>query len=255
MWRGWRSAVSLLRLEGDKTFVDPLGSEVEMDKAALAVYLDELSFLSRMMHLQAGRPKQAAADWGPAFTSAATSIRRMMAGDRTADTPEYRATLNEALSHQDSVLLAMDGFLAAWARASLMLWPAPIRDAEHKKAAHRRGRLLRAVLHIAKGGHPLEDRELRDAWMHYGERLDDALKDIGPSAVGVEFTSPLLPQPGFVMRAFDLPSLTVTFAGKQRTDLARLFDAAEDLGRRAGGAKYEYYALGGAGLPLPSVSG
>jgi hypothetical protein len=225
-----------------------------MDKPVVAVYLDELMFLSRLMTLQADRLRQAANDWGPVFASAAASIRKMMAGDRTADTPEYRATLMEALSHQDTILLALDGFLAAWARASLMLWPAPLGTEEHKAAARIRGRLLQEMLRIKDSdAYRLKDRALRNNWMHYDEKLDDVLRQRGASIVPTEFLSPLLPHPGFVMRAFDLPSLTVTFAGDHGTKLDELFDVAEDLGRRAGGAKYEYLALGGSGVPLPAV--
>lgn len=212
------------------------------NKASARIYLDELLFLGRIMALQSDRLRKAAIDWGPVFTTAAVAIRRMMAGDRSADTPEYRNALEQVMAHQDEVLMALDGFLAAWSRASLILWPAPRGPAALRARAEARGAYLCEMMRIDES-HVLHDRELRDHWVHYDERLDAALEEYGANVQSLDFTTRLLPQGGFVMWQFDLSALELTFRGEHRYQLVTLFDAVEDLRSRAGGAIYEHYAL------------
>jgi hypothetical protein len=71
------------------------------------------------------------------------------------------------VSASTRLLGSIEGFLGAWARASLILYPI-------KKAAQARGEHLRSALGIRHRDFsaPLRDRTLRDGWMHLDEDLD-----------------------------------------------------------------------------------
>jgi len=67
---------------------------------------------------------------------------------------------------------ALDGFLAAWARLSLLFFPIEGRGGRDGAAFRRdRGVVLREQLRVADDS-PLADRDLRDSWMHVDERMD-----------------------------------------------------------------------------------
>jgi hypothetical protein len=86
---------------------------------------------------------------------------------------------SEDIRLQGEMRVAMEGFLTAWARTSLLLFPAtPERKRDAKESAEARGSTLRQILEV-DGDHPLSDRGLRNAWMHYDERLDAALERHG----------------------------------------------------------------------------
>jgi hypothetical protein len=194
-------------------------------------YLLELASLCEIMLTHAERIEDAAKEWHDheAATRAAVrlSIQQPGAGGD-------RGTLDgvqQMVLSQGAIWLALDGFLASWARASLFLWPAPAR---HRTEAQRelsraRGEDLRAILEV-KDDHPLNDRDLRNDWMHYDERLDDALTLYGrvtPQRFLRDGESE--PDASLTMRLFDLTNLYVLFANERRYSLRSLFDAVRDL--------------------------
>jgi hypothetical protein len=65
----------------------------------------------------------------------------------------------------------IEGFLTAYARSSMLLFPP-------KKGgfARKRGAALREFLQI-RDDHPIGTRTLRDDWMHLDERLDNVVQD------------------------------------------------------------------------------
>lgn len=90
------------------------------------------------------------------------------------------ATLNEAsaaqIAVQDDLFNEFDAFLAAFARQSLLFFP-QIRkgdpDADFKE---QRSEKLRTIFKVQTDG-TLADREVRNAWMHFDERLDSAISN------------------------------------------------------------------------------
>jgi hypothetical protein len=64
----------------------------------------------------------------------------------------------------------IDGFLAAFIRVSLLLFPA-----QDTGFAAERGESIRTVLTLA-GDSIFNDREFRDSWLHQDERLDFAVE-------------------------------------------------------------------------------
>ena len=83
------------------------------------------------------------------------------------------AGLETQQRHQVDLFDALSAFLGVWSRLSLLLFP--LRGPGRKGTYRRdRGRRLRRALAMTNL-RVLEDRGLRDAWMHLDERMDDAL--------------------------------------------------------------------------------
>jgi hypothetical protein len=58
------------------------------------------------------------------------------------------------------------------ASVSRIFWPPGGRNKQSTKRAHKRGQNLRDLLNL-QGGHPVQNRSLRDHFEHFDERLDD----------------------------------------------------------------------------------
>lgn len=67
-----------------------------------------------------------------------------------------------------SMWMAISGLLSAWARASLILFPT--------RGSRERGRVLRELIGVSDDDE-FRHRALRDDWVHFDERLDDALAE------------------------------------------------------------------------------
>ncbi|MFL5579167.1 MAG: hypothetical protein ACJ8AO_02255, partial [Gemmatimonadaceae bacterium] len=133
----------------------------------------------------------------------------------------FTAELSGSASQQGAMFEALEAFLAAWARVSLLLFPT------HGDKA--RGKALRDVLALTQLA-VLNDRELRDAWMHFDERLDAAVK-AGPSFNRHKWTRSITAEIASVrtLRLFDVDTLTIHFrdrAGASRLADLRAYDAA-----------------------------
>lgn len=104
-----------------------------------------------------------------------------MAAHRRADRAQHISTSQARVTFQNALLKqrrvqtktfdAIEAFLAAWARLSLLFFP----DAK-APGAKDRARVLRAVYLMSGGTSPLADRKLRNVWMHFDERLDLAIE-------------------------------------------------------------------------------
>jgi hypothetical protein len=89
------------------------------------------------------------------------------------------ASFAEALvgkaNEQSHVFHSLDGLLACWARLSLLLFPAHD-NSDAGKWAKTRGKTLRQLLDIPSDS-LLANRDVRDSWMHFDERLDHAVQE------------------------------------------------------------------------------
>jgi len=96
---------------------------------------------------------------------------------RAADEEEEAeaASAHESIRQQAFIFDALEAFLSAWARVSLLIFPVIGRG---PMAAWRdeRATTLQNVLRVSDL-RIIEDRDLRDAWMHFDERLDDMVKE------------------------------------------------------------------------------
>jgi len=95
--------------------------------------------------------------------------------ERTANiaTEETRDTFQRALHKQartqGRAFDAIEAFLASWARLSLFFFPV-----SRARTSRERGEVLRKVW-LVNARSPLADRGLRNAWMHFDERMDQAI--------------------------------------------------------------------------------
>jgi hypothetical protein len=92
-----------------------------------------------------------------------------------ADRVRLAEALENQVAEQTRFFETLEAFLAAWARLSLLLCPLSGGGAfaEFRKA---RGEGLRKVTGVTEDG-VFGDRDLRDAWMHFDERLDSAVSE------------------------------------------------------------------------------
>ena len=82
---------------------------------------------------------------------------------------------------QAETFAQIDGFLAAFFRVSLLVFPE--RDTGFTEL---RGREIRAITDVPDDS-VFNDREFRDSWLHHDERLDDAIA-LGLGHAGQRFT-------------------------------------------------------------------
>jgi hypothetical protein len=95
---------------------------------------------------------------------------------------EYnRDAFDEAIrrlgSEQREIFDDLESLLSAWARLSLLLQPIGGKT-EAGKFSTARGKLLRDLLQIEDDS-LLLDRDLRNSWMHFDERLDAVIRQTG----------------------------------------------------------------------------
>ena len=204
---------------------------------AETTFLLELDSLVSLMKAHAERVKRAGREWHEHESAARAGVR--LSNERPGH-GGAKATVGSTqlmIQRQGDVWVGIDGFLSAWARGSLILWPAPHFKSsdEHKTRAYARGEYLCEVLGITDD-HMLYDRGLRNAWTHFDERLDDALYEYGRVRLQ-RFRRGTESDPGMsvTMRDVDLTNLTITVEG-ERHDLLELFAAAKDLGDRVNAA-------------------
>ena len=79
------------------------------------------------------------------------------------------ATFAERIRQNTHIRDDLEAFLAAWARLSLLFFPTRNSD-----PAQQRSQTLQACFALPEDT-PLNDRGLRNAWMHFDERLDAAV--------------------------------------------------------------------------------
>jgi hypothetical protein len=88
---------------------------------------------------------------------------------------EFSAALHASRVAQGDVFMLFEALLAQWARLSLLFFP--ILDKKQEPGWRRkRGEVLRYLVDLPPDT-VLGDREARDAWMHFDERLDRAVQE------------------------------------------------------------------------------
>lgn len=186
---------------------------------ALQGYLSEIRELAGSVLYRLDLLDQSAARWGLARAEANVQL--------DTSSPE-KALRDDALQMQTSEQLEffeqLEALLAAWARLSLLLQPAAPkgRKGDFSRA---RGSLLRELLDIPSGS-ILLDRDLRNAWMHFDERLDLIIREKGAWGNRHRFThsSERERDGGSSIRFLALDTLEVTYptqAGQRKTTALR----------------------------------
>jgi hypothetical protein len=208
-----------------------------MTEANIRPYLIELRHCTRIMIEHATCLERAADEWHRIEASASSSGRVL---DHHGG-PQLPRTLQEAVStlarDESSVWLALDGFLAATARVSRLLWPDAGNGTEaERRQRSERGRALVALIG-AGDNHPLRCREMIDRWLRFDETLDAAIARQGPISPH-RFHAGDLGDRETAAEEIDMLDLTVVLDGadRRRFHLRPLFEGARDLDERAAAA-------------------
>lgn len=141
----------------------------------------------------------------------------------TAGRPEYDNNafirLSQRVVHyQSDAWLEIEGFLATWARLSLILFPS--RDTYEPRGAY-----LRDLLRVENES-VFAKRGVRDKWMHFDERLDVLERDgVRLGRQGFRRSESRPP----VIRWIDLERARVGFHGVGEIDLAAIVKGADEL--------------------------
>jgi hypothetical protein len=133
-------------------------SSAVLTSLTIQPYLAEIGWLTGAALYEFDRLEMAAAAW-----------LRLDAEWRRANHHEQDAPEGAGVAQGDNqieMFTAIEAFVATWSRLSYFLWPA----SRPKEFATKRAALLREVLALPT--ERLKDRDLRDAWMHFDERLD-----------------------------------------------------------------------------------
>lgn len=140
----------------------------------VATYLLEVREVVELMLGRFTEIEAISGHWERAKSSEERQLEEWRTGG-TFNDDSWREVMSTRARSQAQYFLALEGYLAAWARLSLLLFPisgtgtlAQFRD--------ERGHRLRTELGISSTS-ILADRELRDSWMHFDERLDAAIFD------------------------------------------------------------------------------
>jgi hypothetical protein len=99
-----------------------------------------------------------------------TDAEHQLANESTLDVDDFGRTLQRIDTTQVSFFDALEGFLAAWSRLSLLFFPNR-GDRDTETFRQERGAALRSQLGVEESSR-LADRELRNSWMHFDERMD-----------------------------------------------------------------------------------
>ena len=154
----------------------------------------------------------------------------------------YDAHHIQGVAYQTEVFDTLEALLALWARTSLLVYPLPARGKADDLGAFRaaRGARLQALLGLAPESR-LADREFRDAWMHFDERLDRAVRDRGTcNRQQFARTAEAVTATASALRVIDLEALRIYYRTRagvvQSVALADLRAALEDLSSAIPGA-------------------
>lgn len=140
----------------------------------LATYLLEVREVVQLMLGRFDEILSISERWAEAKESQDKQLADWQAG-AGFDDDTWRKTMWIRGKYQEKYFNAVEGFLAGWARLSLLLFPI---EGQDSLVAFRleRGRRIRETLGVVPDS-ILADRELRDSWMHFDERLDRAIAE------------------------------------------------------------------------------
>lgn len=138
-----------------------------LDRVHLWIYLQDVREVADLVLFRLSEVRDLSTRWQRAKDVETAQLARQSAsGD--LDDAVFTAAIRERLQIQFHYWAALEAFLAGWARLSLLLHPV---DKNSSRGAELRQAAGPAAEDI------LGDRSLRDAWMHFDERLDCAIAD------------------------------------------------------------------------------
>ena len=144
--------------------------------------------------------------------------------------PRSPTSLAEWGPLQSQTFDELEGFLAAYARVSLLVFPI-------SRAAAERGQSIRSIIGLGEES-LINNRDLRDSWMHHDERMDEAIAS-GRGLTRQRFTLATAVTPDEMkncLRLIEMDTLVVHYRDRggtaKQTALRELRAALEDLDHR-----------------------
>ncbi len=152
-------------------------------------------------------------------------------GSREFNREAWQNDLQESATKQSHIFDAIEAFLAVWMRISQLIFPT-VKSAEVGSFKDQRAKVLQDALALEFSDR-IANRDLRDAWMHVDERLDEAVQ---AGVIGNRqrfMRGPVQPRDiETSLRLINVDSLDVHFRGRgspQKYLVANLRDMGEAL--------------------------
>lgn len=143
-----------------------------LTESALQQYLSEIELLADSFGSRVTDIEEACRRWSDHESCTASQLA---AQQHTFSAAVLDRGLHGKGCEQSQVFHALDGLLACWARLSLLLFPVQKEITDAARWRGLRGRTLRELLAVPFDS-LLSNRDVRDAWMHFDERLDQAVQ-------------------------------------------------------------------------------
>lgn len=150
------------------------GQPPVLSSFTLQPYLSELRDLLDSVRFRLANLEAAAERWLDAHRRSVVQA----VVEENYDQDEFARAIQALRVENAELFDGIEALLAALARVSLLLDPAPWKKSPTRDFTLQRGALIRAVLGYAEVP-PLLSRELRNAWMHFDERLDQVIQRTG----------------------------------------------------------------------------
>jgi hypothetical protein len=149
---------------------------------------------------------RAAERWSRARATAAGEASEQ----RHFDHNRFTEVLHRQGEQQTLAFDALESALATWARASMIIYPVET-GGEPSAFRRNRGAHIRALLRLGSAN-IIGDRELRDSWVHFDERLDQVVQQ-GRWGNRHQFTTQAEIEAGKAkgIRLFALDTLTIYY--------------------------------------------
>ena len=217
----------------------------QIDVVAASMYLSEVRDLVSGIREALLELRRAGTEWVEQQSVASAEVK---ARPEDFNRERFNAALRASSGSQTDAFLFIEVLLARWARLSLLLHPIPTGGLNPSWRVDR-GRLLRSLVNLPDKS-LLANRDVRDSWMHYDERMDQSVQEgwLGNRQQFVA-TAEVAGAIRHAVRVIDMESGTIYFRTREGSVDSVLFSAIDAaLDQVASGLESVGERL--AGLPL-----
>lgn len=141
-----------------------------LDVVSASMYLSEVRDLVAGIQDAISVLRRAGVEWVEQERIASTEVK---ARPDDFNKDRFDAALRTSVGSQTDAFMFLEVLLARWARLSLLFHPIPT-GGKHPEWRVARGLALRHLTALPESS-LLANRDMRDSWMHYDERMDQAV--------------------------------------------------------------------------------
>ena len=147
------------------------------DRVAASLYLQEAYELVDALLFRLDRLDAAAARW---LAAHAISDEQLRTNPDEFDVEAFNSALRQSGREQTTIFDEVEAFLAAWARLSLLFWPAPSRSARYRAFTIARGECLTQVPRPRKYGSSAQGPRTTKCMDAHGRAIRPGLAGAAP---------------------------------------------------------------------------